>query len=450
MDNLQRMIGIGLIVAVLLNGAGFFLKRVGLMDRKAYHTYMTDFCQPGNESAWIGKRCGEWRRSLADPNRLERYDRRHLYSGAGPEILLKLVKYLFLIAFVIFALVKARTEHFNVSTFNVPWPLLPLTCAIAISIATTDFEFGIGLIAAGLRAFSFLAVALVASWFATETRLNDLATWVAMLLALQLLLVAIEVAYGIPLEKGYRISADLTWPSRMAGSFVMPNSLGVFAVIGLAFYYSFSIRRRHFCWLVVTVFALLLLSRSGTGFIGLFVLLALDGLVRTRLRYRWFALVGVAGLCFILSLPALLDRADILHSLSARVDTFSRLFSSAGSWEILFGRGIGVGTNTWNSLVITWLQQNPGMDMSAFIDSFIVSDSTLVMLFAQTGLFGVIAFYGLVGWGMWKDGAAAMFYLMVLLASLTLNVTELFPVGFLLGVVLSRALADVPARQRRA
>ena len=64
----------------------------------------------------------------------------------------------------------------------------------------------------------------------------------------------------------------------------------------------------------------------------------------------------------------------------------------------------------------------------------------VLLLLVQGGILAVAAFYGLLLRGLMMDRRARPFLLSVLLCSLTLNVTELFPIDLLLAVALCRSL----------
>ena len=55
-----------------------------------------------------------------------------------------------------------------------------------------------------------------------------------------------------------------------------------------------------------------------------------------------------------------------------------------------------------------------------------------------------LLFYGALVWAAVRDHQARMFYAIVAICSLTLQVTELFPVNFLLGVTLAHSVAVAP------
>ena len=439
-----RLTAAALVLTALLNGAGFFLKRIGVMNPAAYAAYIAEHCDAEVHGHWLGNHCSVWKITATDLPGYQEYDARHLYASEGAEVLLKLAKYGYLAVFLLFSLALIAAGRAPPPDLRHGWPALPLIAALLIGAATTLVQFGPMLTLAGLRSFAFLAVALVGAWLAASRPLNTLAAATALLLAVQFVLVPLEVRYGLPLHKGYAVTPEVNLPSRMAGSFVMANSLGVFSAVGLAFYYAFSERRRYFVWLAAGAFALMLLSRSATGLIGLFALLAWASLKDAQGRRRRWLLAGWSALlaAFLLALPELLMRGDVFQSIIARVDKLQALAASGSVWELLFGRGLGAGANLAITLAGSGLgpTATAGGQPAPWLGS---PDSTVITLFAQTGLAGVLAGYGLVVYGMVRDPAARPFYLVLILASLMHTVSELFPVDFLLGVALSRSLCGL-------
>ena len=415
---LARLIAAALVLAALLNGAGFFLKRIGVMDPAAYAAYIAEHCDAEVRGHWLGNHCNVWKITSVQPFRYQAYDARHLYASEGAEILLKLAKYGFVAAFLLLSLALIGAGRAPPPTLRYGWPALPLSAVVMMSAVTAMIQFGPALTLAGLRSFSFLAVALLGAWVAANRCLNVLAAAAALLLAVQFVLVPIEVLYGLPLHKGYQITPAFNLPSRMAGSFVMANSLGVFSAVALAFYYAFSERRRYFGWLAAGAFVLMLLSRSATGLAGLFALLAWASLKDAQGRRRRWLLAGWSALlaAFLLALPHLLMRGDVFQSIVARFDKLWALGASEHIFERLFGQGLGAGTNA--AITLAGSSHSPAATTGGPAAPWLAPpDSTVITLFAQTGLVGVLAGYGLVVYGMVRDPAARPFYLVLALAS---------------------------------
>jgi hypothetical protein len=247
---------------------------------------------------------------------------------------------------------------------------------------------------------------------------------------MQVILVFIEAHIGLPLR-------DCPSSFRAAGTMVTPNSLGVLTVVSLAFYYVYSSAKTYFSIFLLVGGTILLASGSGTGIIALFVLVGALCLTNTSgLRKMIVAgalLTVSAGL--LAKLPALLNRSDIYASVfssDGRIGKFTEVFSESSPIEILVGRGIGFGTNTATNLHI-------GAPSSA--------DSMVTVLLMQLGMVGVILFYTLLIWAYRRDARARPVYLVFAITSLTINITEVFPVNFLLGLALAGTLSlSRPAR----
>ena len=68
------------------------------------------------------------------------------------------------------------------------------------------------------------------------------------------------------------------------------------------------------------------------------------------------------------------------------------------------------------------------------------ADSTLTGFVMQLGLLGAMMFYGVLMWAGLHDRTARPFLGIVAICSLTINVTELFPLNCLLGLALAHAI----------
>ncbi|TVQ90839.1 MAG: hypothetical protein EA400_05660 [Chromatiaceae bacterium] len=456
---LARLVAVGMLVAALANGAGFFLKRIGVLEHAAYAAYLADYCDPDRTARWLGNRCSHWRPAPEAAGGYAMYERSHLYATPGAELLLKLAKDLFLALFTIGSLSlillgrqgtagSAVGDWFDGRGLHgglaIPWPAVPLLASVAVGLAMAWARFGPDLAAAGLRSFWFLAVALVGGWLVSRASMSRLADAVGLLLLLQVPILALETWSGLPLDKGYAVTAHWNLPSRMSGSFIMPNSLGLAAALALAFYWAYSAQRRWWWPLVAVVVVLLLLSRSAGGFAVLGVSLAsITVLKADRARRARLLLFSVAvALLLVWALPHMLMRGSLVESAFGRLDKLGWLLTQTDAWQQWLGQGLGVGTNSWLNLLTARVQADPTLAAGAAPPAAVAlaADSTVTMLFAQIGWLGVAGFYGLMGWWLWVDRTGRVFALSLLLGSLVINLTELFPVNFLLGLGLSRAL----------
>lgn len=141
-DKLAPLFAAGLVLAVLLNGAGFFLKRVGVIDPAAYAAYLAEYCDTDVGKGWIGNHCSVWKPVASDPPRFEEYDARRLYASPGAEVLLKLAKYGFMAAFLLVCVGLIASGRAPPPALRQLWPVLPLGGAVTIAALTALIQFG--------------------------------------------------------------------------------------------------------------------------------------------------------------------------------------------------------------------------------------------------------------------------------------------------------------------
>jgi hypothetical protein len=169
-----------------------------------------------------------------------------------------------------------------------------------------------------------------------------LADAMAALILLNLPLQILEAMRGLPLPFGRGGWVRTGWPGRLGGLLTQPNTLGVFLVMALAFCLAFSCRpwHRRLVWAVVPQ---LLLARSGSGLLGLGLLLGLPGLLRILPDRRRLTLLlgGVMALLLFLPLPLVLGRPDAFESVAGRGRTLYFAVQTATWPERVFGRGLG-------------------------------------------------------------------------------------------------------------
>jgi len=70
-----------------------------------------------------------------------------------------------------------------------------------------------------------------------------------------------------------------------------------------------------------------------------------------------------------------------------------------------------------------------------------IADSTPLMLISQAGFVGLFLVYGLLFLAVRNDSQFRIFYFSIILASLTVNITEFSPVNFILGLLLARSFS---------
>jgi hypothetical protein len=440
------LVGIGLILASLGNGAAGYLKRIGLLDHSIYVNYVATYCQlPREGRGSFGCICMHEpldEQSNSRPGVGERPEPKYIYQNFGSERWLKLGKDALFGGFLLVSLYLIGARRVRMPSLADSWPPWLLMVSVAVGFAISLVFWGGSFAIIGLRSFEFLAIVLLGGWAAGG--MQYFAYCAGWLVILQVLLVALELTFGIP------ISSCPHW-FRAAGTMVLPNTLGAVAVVALAFYASFTAIGTRFFVLLLATALLLAASGSGTGLVALFALLAMLALRRmTGSRQRMAVLASVLlGVLMVLQLPAITHRPDIYDSLFAkggRVDTFNKVLRVSSPTDTLIGHGLGYGTNTASNLAA--ISTAPAPSVLGAHDRFF-ADSTVTVLLTQLGIVGITVFYWLLGWAYWRDPMARPAYLVIVLVSLTMNVTELFPINFMLGLLLAHTIANTGATRAR-
>jgi hypothetical protein len=458
---LGRLLALLLLLASLANGAPFLLARIGLIAPEAYQRDRQAFCPQAGPPAGLVSACSSRRPDPGRPGRLQALPFKRLHRAASSWRPWKLWRLLLLLGLPLAAWI--RWGHACLPAWRRLWPALPLLLssilAFLISLAQ---PLPARVLLASLLPLAWLAPLLAAGPFASRPWLVHWARAASWLLWLQLPLLLLEAWRGLPMPFGPPPSfaggsgtvplPAVALPTRLVGSFIHPNALGVAVVVLLGFALSYlpthqenrqasAAAIRPGLWLAALVS--LLLSRSATGVISLLALLlwraAPTWLARRRSLGRLapvllLVLPLLGGL-----LPRLLGRPDLWQSPLGRWQALTTGMADAGLLQWLLGQGLAANSNQLLSL----------LGPQAALHSA-DSDSMLVLLLLQSGLVGLAAFYGLLLWAWRCDPHARPFLLCLGLASLTLNITELFPLNLLLGLSLAGLLNPCPELPGRA
>jgi hypothetical protein len=416
-----------LVLTTLLNGAPFLAARVGWIDPAAYTRNRQRHCPAAGPPAGLVSACPA---QIPDPRRPGQWRRlpvERLHNSDGQWRWAKLPRLLLLLALPLAALRAC-------SRGQGPWPgrrqllpALPLLASSALAALVTLTSTPPAVALVSLLPLLWLPLLLFAGPFATAARLRQWAAAAALLLLLQLPLLLLEAIRGLPMPFGPLPSPEsLALPSRLVGSFIQPNSLGV-AVLGLlGFALAYGPRGRRPLLLLLLALPPLLLGRAATGLVG-WLLLALLLLQRRWPRLRWAVPALLAPV--LLALPLLVQRPDLWRSPLGRLEALSAGMAAASPLQWLLGQGLHANSNQLLNLL------GPEAALHAT-----PSDGMPVLLLLQGGLFGLAAFYGLLLWAWWRDPGARPFLLAAGLGSLTLNITELFPLNLLLALSLHHSL----------
>jgi len=259
------------------------------------------------------------------------------------------------------------------------------------------------------------------------------------------LLIPFELFRGI---HPYGEWSGLYLAERTAGIMVNPNTAGILAVTALAFYYAFAPARPWLAALSIAALATVFSSGSGTGIVCAVVLFLLA--LNDRIGEGRRAVVAISAVLVcavvVLALPVLSGREWILGSIfdeRGRLGALASVLAERGPLETLFGSGLGTGR-----ILALQLPDHANLERldAARMLASRVTDSTPTGLVLEIGVLGAAMFYAALAWAGWRDRAARPFYWVVALCSLTINVTVLFPLNFLLGL----AWAHSAWRGRRA
>jgi len=403
-----------LVIAILANGMYFWLQKSQLIESGAYQEFLA---AARNFEASGGQ---------ADFTALKQELRKGLLFIPGAWLPTKLAKDVLFLVFIIVSIIFLRRSLPAIS--GARW--LPALLGLLVSAAFAHSLFLYGPLPAtlGLRQFFFLSLVFLATWSVGRPSLALLSRYLVIALVLELVLAIYENYYGLPVYFSTRPG------SRVTGTFSLPASLGIFAAVVFIFAAQFS---RMSVWVLAALSgSLVYLSGSATAVILLGVSFALYLL--NLVPAAWRTAVVIVLTCtlslLVLLLPKLTSRPDVYDSLFGRmvtVENFARQTQSPGT--LLVGRGLGVGSNVVNSAAEQF--SDPKI-RSALAFPNVSADSTPMALMHQMGLAGVLMFYLMIGLAAWRDPRARPIYLVLFLASLTVNITELFPVNFLLGLLL--------------
>jgi hypothetical protein len=422
-------VGALLALATLFNGLGAFLKRAGVLEPAGYEAYWQLHCGGGETTdlpVALGRRCAK--PDLGNPPRIpHREGGRHVFAAKPSEVWLKALKDVFFVTFVLVC--AAFVPRFRPARNRALWlSWLAAVVVVAVAGLAAAARGDMLPMMAGLRSFLFLAAAGACGWVASAAALLTLTRWITLVMWAQLPFLSLEVLFGLPIN-GYLPFLHL--PRRMAGTLTLPNSLGVFAVTALVFVEVFAPGRRARWLILVPCILVVLASGSATGVVALLIWAAAAS-IRAVARERRLAVTAfwlVCAAALLPNLPTVLGRDTVFKGAfgsEGRLGTLLATVEDVDAPRLLFGRGLGAGTNA-----LANLNRNPAVGSG---------DSAITSLIRQVGLVGtgVLVLFVVLAWR--GDRLARPFYEVVCLMSLTLNVTELFPVNFLLGLALGRSI----------
>jgi hypothetical protein len=430
----------GLVLATVANGAPSLLKRIGVLEPHLYETYWQVHCEDGGMTfrpLGLGRHCVD---TAPGPLTPDQYLRdapyfRFVYDVRTAELPFKLGKDIFLSIFALGSL-ALQSRGWRTPTGRDVWPLWGLCLQVA---AATVVGFGsrqwLGTLI-GLRTMSFLAVAVVGGWMTSAWSLRMISRAMVVLAFVELAVAPAELIWGIPIS-GYTIA--LSFPNRLAGTLVQPNTLGILAAVTVANAEAFEPDRawRRGAWMA----GLLLVAGAGSA-TGWIVLAA----VALTYRGTWpptpgrVAVVSATAVLLILALPTMVGRHDVYDSLVGTRGRLGALRETLAAKTVWTGEGLASVANG---------QEAQSPSIYSFAARPHGADATLISLLQTLGLLGAFLFYTAILLAWRRDPTVRPLLLALGLGSVTLNVTMAFPMSFLLGLVLARSFRD-PLRAPRS
>lgn len=436
-----KLIGIALLLATVSNGAVRYLDRMVPSAQETYTAYWKARCTPSANGQLPGATnrfaCA---RVTPEATASERPARPRTKAGdvldiLRPELLPKLVKDLLGVGFIAASVYLIAWQGAPVVNIQGAWPLMLMLGYSAMLLFVSIFFNGVFIAFAGARSMIFLLFAMVGQWFARH--IDYLAKCVGALLVIEALLMFAEVLHG-----AFASNFHFHFPLNMkpSGTLVLSNSAGIFAAAALAFYHAFAPARPHFGILVFLALAMVLMTGSATGILcmSLFLFTLFMGNVRVKWRVPFAFGCVASGAGLFLFLPEITGRPDLfVNSLGERLHKFFAVLLERDVIQTIFGSGLGFNTNA--SLNLFGHGKVFSNIATAQAAAALPADSTVTSLIIQIGVIGTFLFYFALRWAAANDSKARLFYAVVAVSSLTLNINELFPVNYLLGFALAHS-----------
>ena len=447
LDQLTRLLVVAMTLVVMVNGLPFWARRVGVLDQRAYAQDLALFCRPPVRHWWLPASCSPVR--VVEDGKLKRRQRiqtLRLYRITPWEVAQKGLRYALMPAVLAISILLVRRGWQVMPAPSSLIPLVPLILSTLISTAISwPVDGPISTLLNGVWSL-WIPLAAVGGWLSAPRRLRILADGASALVLLQLPFLAAEAMRGLPMPFGGTPSVWL--PTRLSGVLNQPNTFGGVLAISVALCVAASPRRWQRWPLLLVSLLMTILARSGTGVIGL-VLVAV-ALVHRQIPRGWRSIgVGASLLVVVLALPHLLGRPQLFDSPSGRLRTLQVWIRQP---QTLRERWLGVGLASQNRRDAG----SPALTAASGTEDVEghparrgpSADGQPLLLLSHGGVVALLAFYGLAIWCWWLDSSLRLVWGVLLITSLTLNITEVLPVGLWLSVLTSRALNLRPGGPR--
>ncbi len=405
-------------LATLLGGSVFWLRRVGWLQSEKYWRSNGELVlQSGYPPD--------------SPATYEFVMRHHasLHQLDGWLLLTKYVREAVVVAFALLALMQLVRFRSPVRSAVASGGLV-LLAAISATAALLAGQW-LALLA-GARSFAAWGIGMLSAPLVDDSVRRRLARVCAWTLLAQAALAAIELQRGMLIYAIFLFDHDIV---RVVGTFNLPASLGAFAVVSWAVAWNWGgYSRRSLYALTVVLVALLVVNGSAVAWTALLAIVLAAAYARLGARWRPLLLSAMLPVAIIswLALPSLTGRWDVHDSLWGRIAPVTHYADEhLSTSQILFGTGFGLGTNALAS-------RGEAIQASGLPDRP-VGDSMPAVLFWQVGLIGLLCAYALFAFALSADPASRGIGIALLVSSVAINISELFPVNLIMGFWLANA-----------
>jgi hypothetical protein len=286
----------------------------------------------------------------------------------------------------------------------------------------------------GLRVFYLAAIAAAVARYGADDR-STLLKWLAWMLVPMLL---IETYIAVQqILNGSGVLGTTALGSRPWGTYSSANNLGL-AILGITLILVLS--RIHLWWLFAGI-AMIVCYASGSRTTILALGLVIAGLLVSRLRLRVLLLpLGI----FVLLISYLAVSSQgvsgrVIRS-EGRLEVWrSTLSTIQGPWELIFGAGLGVGTNAATVLL-------GGAQLTAPA----IVDSTIISAMLSLGAVGLTIFLAALVHVAHRTTFERRLVVLpaLVMAALMFNLPELSPTNLLGSIAIGVSLRLRPAPQK--
>jgi len=228
---------------------------------------------------------------------------------------------------------------------------------------------------------------------------------------------------------------------RLIGTFAYPNTLALFLLLVNSI---FLFQPRSFKRLIPLSLSCFLIigTGSGAGILLMCIMFLLYFMLSTKLSAQIkpllvFVFVFIIGISIIF-LPIVSGRADVYSiSASKRADYLNETISNANMMQFLFGRGMGVGSNTVGFLANSNILEHN--------ENVFINDSLFTSLFAQMGVLGLGVFIVFNCYIVWlayrcKYNLGVVFLSIWFCYNLSGSGLEVFPVNWVYMLIVGRVI----------